>query len=161
MRRLSSTSEPPTASLHSYTFFTDRDLGHEVPRQLGEAGFAVERHDHHFPPGTTDAEWYPRVGREGWIALTHDKGQWRKSDERDAAMRAGVALFIVVGRMRHDELGEFLVRMAPRLVAFRAANEPPFIAKVYRRDARHPTHTRVAGRIELLMNRREWERGRR
>jgi len=152
-----STKPDRTPSPPDYTFFTDRDLGAAVPRRLGQAGLAVQRHDDHFPQGTLDTDWYPKVGREGWLALTHDKGQWRKTDERDAAMRAGVALFIIVGRMKHAALAELVVAMAGKMRSFRERHRPPFIAKVYRRDPRLKTHLTLPGRIELMLSLESWQ----
>ena len=38
-------------------FFTDRDLGHQFPAILRDAGLRVERHTDHCPPNCPDEEW--------------------------------------------------------------------------------------------------------
>jgi hypothetical protein len=100
-------------------------------------------------------DWFPTIGQRGWIALTHDKGQWLRSDERDAAMREGVALFIVVGKMPHEVIADLLVRTAHKIEAFRDRNSPPFIAKVYRPKVT-TTHFTKPGRIEMILSAEQW-----
>jgi PIN like domain len=81
----------------SVVYFTDRDLGKRFPEILKSNGLKVERHSDHLAPDTPDAEWLEVVGERGWVALTHDRRIRYKTNERDAVVRHGVALLVVVG----------------------------------------------------------------
>jgi hypothetical protein len=131
-------------------FFTDRDLGKQFGAILRSGGLTVERHADHFAHDTPDEVWLAEVGRRGWTALTHDGRIRYKPTERDAVMRHGVALLVIVGKAPFPELAKAFVTTLPRIERFLAVHDPPFIAKVYRplpgdaarRDA-------SPGRIEL------------
>ena len=88
----------------SHVFFTDRDLGKQFPEILREAGLSVERHSDHFAPDRPDEEWLEAVGREGWIAITHDARIRYKPNERAAVVRHRVALLVVVGKTPFPDL---------------------------------------------------------
>jgi len=139
------------------TLFTDRDLGRRVPEVLEDAGFSVERHDDHFGPLTPDPVWLTEVGRRGWIPFSHNKDIRYRTQERDAAMRAGLPLFFLIGHAPHEELASNLVQTMPRITEFLEANDPPFIAKVYR-----PTPVSEVGekpgRVEMWLSEAEWRR---
>lgn len=124
-------------------FFTDRDLGKQFPARLRDAGLEVERHADHFPPAAADEVWLPEVGRRGWIVLTHDERIRYKPNELAAVMRHGVALLVVQGQAPFPQLAEWFVQTLPRIEAFVAAHEPPYIAKVQR-----PTPKELALRAE-------------
>ena len=51
-------------------FFTDRDLGRQLPSTLRAAGIRVERHDDHFGVETPDDEWIAEIGRLVLAMLT-------------------------------------------------------------------------------------------
>jgi hypothetical protein len=131
-------------------YFTDRDLGKRFGEILKAGGLTVERHADHFAPDTADEVWLAEVGKRGWIALTHDRRIRYKPNERDAVMRHGVALLVIVGSAPFPELAQAFVATLPRIEQFLAANQAPFIAKVYRpapdETARGLT---VLGRVEL------------
>jgi hypothetical protein len=134
----------------SPVFFTDRDLGLKFPQALADAHLSVERHAAHFADNAPDEEWLGVVGARGWVAITHDKKIRYKPNERDAVMRNGVALLVVVGGAPLPELARSFVATMPRMARFLAKNQPPFIAKVYRalpaELARNPA---APGRIEM------------
>lgn len=120
------------------------------------AGYSVERHDKHFPDNKTpDEVWLPVVASHGWLALTRDKGIRRIHVERDAAMRAGLALFVLTGKLPHPELAKNLVATAPRIIRFREKHEPPFIARVFRPVAKYPVGSRP-GTVEMALSEAEW-----
>lgn len=119
----------------SHTFFTDRDLGKTFPDVLTAAGLRVERHADHFAPNTPDEEWLPRVGRAGWVALTHDGRIRYKPNELAAVVQHHVALLVVVGKAPHRELATHFVHTLPRIEAFLGAHALPFIGRVYRASA--------------------------
>jgi hypothetical protein len=68
----------------TFVYFTDRDLGKRFPEILAAAGLNVERHGDHFAPDTPDEVWLEKVGKRGWIALTHDRRIRYKPNERNA-----------------------------------------------------------------------------
>jgi hypothetical protein len=150
-RKPSHTKPPP-----EFVFFTDRDLGNHVPDALEAAGYRVERHSAHFPHDIPDPDLIPEIGKHrDWVALTKDKRQRYNTDERDAIMRCGVALFIHAGRLAHPDLAKSFVIQAPRILHFREKHDPPFIAKVYRPVEKTAFRT-APGRIEMKLTQNEW-----
>lgn len=149
----------PTKPPHKFAFFIDRDLGNAVPDALEAAGYRVERHREHFAPDAPDPEFLPKVGlHDDWIALTKDRRQRWRRDERDAIMRSNVAQFIHVGHgMTHAEIAASLVLAGPRIIRFREQHKPPFIAKVYRPEKKTPFRT-VPGRIEMALTLDQWRK---
>ena len=131
-------------------YFTDRDLGKRFGEILKAAGLTVERHADHFADDAADEVWLAEVGKRGWIALTHDRRIRYKPNERDAVMRHGVALLVIVGNAPFAELAHAFVATIPRVEQFLAGHKPPFIAKVYRPSLDKAAPSRVEpGRIEL------------
>jgi hypothetical protein len=133
----------------SLVYFTDRDLGKRFPEILRSSGLTVERHADHFAPDTPDAVWLEVVGKRGWIAVTHDHRIRYKPNERDAVMRHGVGLLVVVGAAPSPDLARAFVATLPRIERFLAEHERPFIAKVYRPAAPEMARGAAAGRVEL------------
>ena len=133
----------------SVVYFTDRDLGKRFPDILRSSGLAVERHADHFAPDTSDEAWLETVGKRGWIALSHDRRIRYKPNERDAVMRHGVALLIIVGAAPFPELARAFVATLPRVERFLADHKPPFIAKVYRPAPAESASGATPGHIEL------------
>ena len=131
-------------------YFTDRDLGKRFPEILRAGGLTVERHGDHFAHDTPDDAWLEEVGNRGWIALTHDRRIRYKPNERDAVIRHGVPLLVVVGAAPFQDLAEAFVTTLPRVEEFLAGHKPPFIAKVYRPTPGETAKDRNApGRVEL------------
>ena len=124
-------SRPPSREL---TFFIDRDLGSEIfPRILREAGLSIERHVDHFKPDAPDEEWLQAISLRGWYVLTNDKGILRRDIQRDAVIRNGIGLFILVGgHMTSKLLADNFVNSTVALQRFIQEHDAPFIAKVYR-----------------------------
>jgi hypothetical protein len=131
-------------------FFTDRNLGHRFPSILREAGLNVEHHDKHFDENTSDEEWLEVVGARGWIAITRDARIRYKPNEREAVIRHGVALLVLIGTAPFPELARSFVTSRGPIERFVQSHAPPYIAKVYRATsterARRPN---AAGRVEL------------
>lgn len=131
-------------------YFTDRDLGKQFGAILSSGGLTVERHADHFDHDTPDEVWLAEVGRRRWIALTHDSRIRYKPTERDAVIRHGVALLVIVGKAPFPELATAFVATLPRIERFLASHDPPFIAKVYRATPGDAAkRTPEPGRIEL------------
>lgn len=147
-----SATRPP---LSRWTFFTDRDLGNVIPDALLEAGYNAVRHDHVFGPRTRDEDWLPIVAERGWLALSHNKRIRRVAVERDAAMRSGLALFLLIGKMPHGELAKNLVATASRIMEFREKHQPPFIARVFRPETKFVIGSRP-GTVEIALTESQW-----
>jgi hypothetical protein len=129
-------------------YFTDRDLGKRFGEILKAGGLTVERHADHFASDAPDEVWLADVGKRGWIALTYDQRIRYKPNERDAVMRHGVALLIIVGKAPFPDLAHAFVATIPRIEQFLASHRAPFIAKVYRTPPDN-AHLSASGRIEL------------
>lgn len=115
----------------------------------------MERHDDHFSPTTRDEIWLPDVAARGWIAISHNKQIRRVALQRDAAMRGGLALFMLVGK-KHAEFQRNLIVTMPRIVAFRERNDPPFIAHVTRPDPKYPLGSRP-GKVQMVLSLSQWK----
>lgn len=116
-------------------FFTDRDLGTRFPEILSEAGLDVKRHADHFPPDSPDEIWLEAVGRQRWVAVSHDTRIRYKPNELAAVVRHRVRLLVVIGKAPLPELAKHFVNTVPKIEAFVAEHTPPWIAKVYRPSA--------------------------
>jgi PIN like domain len=93
--------------------------------------------------------WLADVGAHGWIALTHNRRIRYRPNERDAVMRHGVVLLVLVGATPFPELAHNFVTTLPRVRRFLAQNPPPVIAKVYRpAPVRGPRPGRMPGQVE-------------
>lgn len=131
-------------------YFTDRDLGKQFGEILRSSGLAVERHADHFAHDTADEAWLAEVGKRGWIALTHDRRIRYKPTERDAVLRYGVGLLVIVGAAPFPDLARAFVVSLPRVEQFLSTHKPPFIAKVYRPTPQSAGRRGVSlGRVEL------------
>lgn len=139
-------------------FFTDRDLGNIFPQVLREAGLNIEKHSDHFDQATPDDLWLPEVARRGWFPITRNFRIRYQPNERDAVMRSGAGLFIVIGPERtHRELAENFVTVINKIDRFLNANRPPFIAKIYRPASELTRRgSRKSGRVELWYSFNEW-----
>jgi hypothetical protein len=123
-------------------------------------GVRVERHDAHFGPTTPDTEWLREIGKRGWTAITHNKEIRYNTQERDMVMRAGVPLFMLIGKYRHDVLAANLAHTLPRVFTFLDTHQPPFIARVYRASEADFERGRP-GNVDLWLSYADWARMRR
>lgn len=134
----------------SRVFFTDRDLGTRFPEILRAAGLLIERHADHFPPDAADESWLAAVGRNDWVALTHDRRIRYKPNELAAVKRHGVALLVIVGQAPYPHLAHSFVATYPRVETFLDRHIPPLIAKVLRPSpAELRRHGSAPGRVVL------------
>ena len=133
-------------------FFADRDLGALFPRILSDAGLLVVKHDDEFADERTpDEVWLQRVGANGWFAISRDKRIRFRPNERQAVIREGVGLFLVMGNARHEELALNFVDCIGKIERFCDRHKPPFIAGVYRpTPLQRAKQRRPRGRVELL-----------
>jgi predicted nuclease of predicted toxin-antitoxin system len=133
----------------SFVYFTDRDLGLRFPEILRNAGLTVERHRDHFPHDAADEEWLAEVGRRGWVAVTHNSRIRYTPNEKEAVIRHGVRLLVIIGVAPYPELAESFVATLHRIEKFLEEQAPPLIAKVYRASPRElARNAAAAGRIE-------------
>ena len=75
-------------------------------------------------------------------------------EERDAAMRAGLALFFLIGK-KHEDYQRNLIVTMPAVIAFRERHDPPFIAKIHRPKTQFSIGSRP-GRIEMDLTEEQW-----
>lgn len=127
-KRRSATPEPPEEP----TFFTDRDLGKLIPTILRSAGLSVRAyHEHFVSPDTPDPTWIDFVGKQGWIAITHDRTIRYTPEAKTALMEAGTKTFVLIGRHAHAKLAESFLKALPQIKRLIKNHDEPFIAKVY------------------------------
>jgi hypothetical protein len=119
-------------------------------RALRAAGYTVEPFEPRFNQHTLDVEWFPLVAAQGWLALSRNRRQRYVTDERDVAMRSGLALFHLIRCGSHSDLAPTLVSLVPKILAFRERHDPPFIARVSR-----------TGRVVMDLTLAEWQRSQR
>lgn len=152
LRRLFSTNLPHDR----YTIFLDRDLDSpKFTREIAHLGVNIERSGVRFPdPTTPETIWLPIVGAHGWLAFTRDKKILRIEVERDAAMWAGVPLFILVGELTHPQMAMNLAATWGKIQSFRDRFQPPFIASVHRPDRGEVGVAR--GKVEMELTERQW-----
>lgn len=130
-------------------FFTDRDLGKRFPAMLRTAGMVVHPHHEHFRPDTPDSEWLAALAQRGWIALTHDARIRYKANERDAVLRAGVGLIVLVGKVPTADLAMNVINSQAAIASFVRRHPPPFIGRLYRPSPAQIKHrSNHPGRIE-------------
>lgn len=104
-----------------------------VANALRAVGASVEVHDDHFKQNEADEVWLPEVGRRNWAVITSDDRIRYRVAEREAALSAGVALFIFTGnRMRGPAIGEAVARALPAMLELLRNERRPFVAKVSR-----------------------------
>jgi len=113
-------------------FFTDRDLGTRFPEILSAGGLEVRRHRDHFAHDCPDEVWLETVGKNGWIAVSHDTRIRYKPNELAAVVQHNVRLLVVIGKAPLPQLAKHFVATKPKIYEFVAGHTAPWIAKVYR-----------------------------
>lgn len=121
-----------SAPREKLVFFTDRDLGTRFPEILSASGLEVRRHRDHFRPDCPDEEWLETVGKNGWIAISHDTRIRYKPNELAAVVRHNVRLLVVIGKAPYPQLAKHFVATTARINEFAEQHSRPWIAKVYR-----------------------------
>lgn len=134
----------------SWLYFTDRDIGKKFPAILVAAGLTVETHSDLFPPQGSDEQWLEYCGKNGRVAITHNRRIRYVPNELAAVKQHGVALLVVIGQAPFPELARNFVNTIGRIDAFVAIHKPPFIAKVYRpTPAERAKNAKAPGTISL------------
>lgn len=134
-------------------FFTDRDLGREVPRILADGGLIVHPHHVVFAGRQTvpDPEWLRLVGQRGWVALTHNKAIRYERDQLDDLMAHGATTFFIIGKGPHSEYAAAVLRVVAKMKKLIRRQPRPFIAKIFQSRPE----------VELWVTYDEWRVGRR
>ncbi len=146
MKRSSTSGQPEPV------FFTDRDLGPSVARELTAGGLAIETYAHHFAlDNVPDVEWLRYVGEKGWIALTHNKRIRWEPDELDALMEAGVRAFFIIGKGPHPEFARSVLATYPKIRRLIDSQKQPFAARIYQRSRE----------VDLWVTYAQWRKARR
>ncbi|MEZ4396645.1 MAG: hypothetical protein R3C71_07030 [Candidatus Krumholzibacteriia bacterium] len=134
-------------------FFTDRDLGKALPASLQAGGWVVHPYHEVFErEDVPDAEWLAVCGREGWIALSHDKTisfARRSPAALDAILASRTALIILRGHRTTRDMADSLLASRRVIEDFANRHDAPYIAKYYCSDDRSADGRRRPGRIEL------------
>jgi len=95
-----------------------------------------------FPADTPDVQWIPRVGENGWVLVTGDRGISRKPAERLALERANIiAVFMAKG---------FVHKPIFDLVSSFIKWWPEIERNVNHVKAGTSLHVTINGRVELL-----------
>jgi hypothetical protein len=97
------------------------------------------------------------VAEKGWIALSHNKEITRIKRQRDACMEGGLALFLLIGGIRHEELARNLIATMGRVLKFRERHKAPFIAKVHRPSGKIIIGS-MPGVLEMYLTEDHWRR---
>ena len=120
----------------------------ELPRRVGWRVGWVERSETRRPVQTSCDGFRLRLNPS--YELTHDRRIRYKPNERDAVMRHGVGLLVIVGATPFAELARAFLATLPNIEHFLDNHEPPFIAKVYRPPPGDTAQrTASPGRVEL------------
>ncbi len=105
---------------------------------LSLLGVGHERHLSHFPRGTPDELWLPKVGKEKWALLTADKRIRYNLLEKKALAEYSVMEFVFAsGNLSGNEMAEALEKALPKMKRLAARTRPPFVAAITRSGEVH------------------------
>lgn len=98
---------------------------------LSRVGARHERHLDHFPRGTPDGEWLPKVGERGWALLTTDKRMRYNILEKRALEEFRVKEFVFAsGNLAGAEMAGALERALPKMMRMAGRVDAPFVAAI-------------------------------
>lgn len=102
-----------------------------MPLALRDSGWAIELHDDHFPQNTKDVDLLPEVARRGWVFLTQDAKIRYRTAEKDAWLRAGLRVFVVVtANLGAEATFAILEKARKRMESVTAEESAPFIYRI-------------------------------
>src|SRR6266849_4192619 len=105
---------------------------------LSRLGVKHERHLSHFPHGTPDEVWLPKVGKEKWALLTADKRIRYNLLEKKALAEHNVMEFVFAsGNMSGEEMAAALELALAKIVRLTVRQDPPFVAAITRSGEVH------------------------
>jgi len=97
-----------------------------------------ERHLSHFPRGTPDEEWLPKVGQEQWALLTADKRiRYNLLEKRALAEHKVMEFVFASGNMSGEEMAKALELGLAKMVLLTKRQDPPFVATITRSGEVH------------------------
>ena len=118
-----------------FTLYLDENLcnARAILAVLSRLGVEHERHLSHFPRGTRDEVWLPRVGQKKWALLTADKRIRYNLLEKKALSEHSVMEFVFAsGNLSGEEMGEALEKALPKMKRLAIRTKPPFVAAITR-----------------------------
>jgi hypothetical protein len=109
------------------TLFIDRCAwSGALGRALTAAGIPFIAHHERFEPAAPDEQWLAAAAGSGWLVVTRDQRIRYKVNEQEAAVRAGLHLFVYTqGGLTAAHTAEILVSAYPRMLACAAGTPPP------------------------------------
>lgn len=124
----------PRDAPDEFILFFDANFGqYVVPNAVRAAGTRYEALLDHFAADAPDVEWLPRVGENRWFVVTKDEAIGRRFNEVEALRAAQVGAFVLASTdLTGPEMAEIVVKVLPKMRAFVAQNQRPFIAKFYK-----------------------------
>lgn len=126
-----------------------------VPDAIRAAGFEVKEHDDLFEANTPDPVWIREVGRQGWVALSHNKRIGTTEIERDAAMRAGLPLIFLIGKHNLALIATNFAVSLPRVIPFVEKYQGPYLAKLHY-PSPFESVGKKPGRIRMWLTEQAW-----
>lgn len=99
--------------------------------------------------------WLEACGENGWVALSRDQRIQYTPLAQETIMRAGVRLFVLIGKHPHARLARNLVNTFDRVLECIDRNEDGFIARVYLPGEEAFERSRP-GRVREWLTHREW-----
>ena len=127
-----------------WQFFTDRDLGKQVPLTLRDKGLDVRAYFEHFgEQPLPDLEWLADVGARNWVVLTHDRRITKNRLERQAVYQHSVRLFVLRGNLTAEGLSDLFLDALPKVRRLLKNNEAPFMVRIWRQESRRATKKRA------------------
>jgi len=86
--------------VESLTLYFDRCVGKKVPQALSTltCPFQVRWHQgEKFLPSTPDDEWLEKVGKNGWVVISHDAKWHREAANIEAIRQHNIKCFYLCG----------------------------------------------------------------
>ena len=132
-KKRSGGSRPNQSPPEEFVLFLDENLCNCQPilKSLEESGVKYERHLDHWPAGTPDEQWIPKVGEKGWILLTRDQNMRYNELELRQITLAKVREFVILGgNLNKNELAELVAAALPAMMKVCGKLKPPFIVSI-------------------------------
>ena len=112
----------------------DEGIGiQSLQKAIQDEGITCELLIDHFPRGTPDSDWLPKVGRNGWFLLTKDRAIQKNSIEYESLMNASLgAFFLVSSNISGKEITSCVIKAIPKMMKIIKSQQKPFLAKIYK-----------------------------
>lgn len=128
-----------------YTIFLDRTHGKAMASLLRKVHIPVKSIWQVYPKkkheDIKDPEWIARCAREGWVAISGDKGLIKNVENRKALVDAKLRLFLLGDtHSLPEEWAAAVIVGRPKIESVTRKNPGPFYAKISRHSRSHVTH---------------------